>query len=67
MPTWTQSEITALRAAVASGVLSVRYADRTVTYHSLAEMRDLLADMERATARASGSPSFSVVTTHKGL
>lgn len=67
MPTWTQSEITALRAAVASGVLSVRYADRTVTYHSLAEMRDLLADMERAAARAGGSPSFSVVTTSKGL
>ena len=43
---WTQTEYDALKAAIASGVQSVRYADRTVTYHSLDAMRSLLASME---------------------
>jgi len=45
---WTQAEYDALRKAIASGALRVSYADRTVQYHSLAEMRSLLKDMERA-------------------
>jgi hypothetical protein len=50
MATWTTDDIPlrdALKAAIARGVLTVSFADRTITYNSLKEMRDLLADMER--------------------
>jgi hypothetical protein len=45
---WTQQDLDALKAAVASGVLRVRYKgppEREVEYQSLAEMRSLLAEM----------------------
>ena len=45
---WTEADITALSAAIASGVFSVSYTgppSRTVTYHSLTQMRSLLASM----------------------
>lgn len=35
---WTQGQLTALRAAIASGELSVQYEDKRVTYRSLNEM-----------------------------
>ncbi len=51
MPTlWTEADINALKAAIASGALSVEYAGppaRKITYHSLSDMRSLLADMVR--------------------
>ena len=50
MATWTQDDIDTLKAAIRSGVLSVNYSgppSRTVTYQSLREMRDLLAEMIR--------------------
>jgi hypothetical protein len=43
---FTQAQITALEQAIATGATRVRYADRDVTYRSLAEMRDLLAEMK---------------------
>jgi hypothetical protein len=45
---WTEDDLTSLRAAIASGVLSVEYSgppSRRVQYQSLSEMRSLLADM----------------------
>lgn len=63
---WSQSEYNALKAAVASGVLSVKYADRTVTYHSLKDMRDLLAEMERDVNPAA-TRTHRYVTTSKGV
>lgn len=37
---WTQADLDAIKAAMATGALSVRYSDgRSVTYRSLAEMR----------------------------
>ena len=45
---WTVAEYTALKAAIASGVLRVAYQDRTVQYQSLEEMRALLREMEQA-------------------
>jgi hypothetical protein len=48
---WTQQDIDTLKSAVASGVLRVRYKgppEREVEYHSLAEMRSLLAEMVRS-------------------
>jgi hypothetical protein len=39
---WQQSDIDTLKAAIAQGALRVRFADRDVTYRSLAEMRETL-------------------------
>lgn len=70
MSTWTQADVDALKVAVASGVLSVRYDGppaRTITYHSLTEMRALLASMQQDVARAGGGSSYRLATTRKGL
>jgi hypothetical protein len=58
MGIWTQSDIDTLKAAVASGVQTVSYSGppaRTVTYQSLAEMRDLLAEMVADVAGQAGT------------
>lgn len=44
---WTQSDIDALKAAMAQGVKRVRYTSGEVEYQSLADMEKLLARMER--------------------
>ncbi len=67
MATWSQTDIDALKAAVASGVLIVRYADRSVTYQSLEAMRALLAEMRQDVARASGTPTTRYVSVRKGV
>jgi len=44
---FTTSDIDALKAALATGALQVRYADgRQITYRSLAEMRQILQMMQ---------------------
>lgn len=63
---WTVQERDALKAAIASGVLSVRFADRTIQYQSLQEMRALLAEMNGQLAAASGAPSYHLISTRKG-
>ena len=71
MSTWTQSDIDSLKAAVGSGILTVRYDGppaRTITYQSLAEMRALLAAMQRDVATTAGTAtSYRLVSTRKGL
>lgn len=67
MAVWTQAEYDTLKAAVASGVLSVSYAgppQRTLTYQSLAEMRKLLAEM--AASLGLGTP-YRLAATRKGV
>ncbi|UQY89267.1 hypothetical protein LQE85_08735 [Stenotrophomonas rhizophila] len=53
---FTTEQITQLEGAIAAGVLSVRYADRTVTYQSLGEMRKLLKQMRCELGTALGQP-----------
>jgi hypothetical protein len=69
--TWTQADVDSLKAAVASGVLTVRYdgpPGRTITYQSLAEMRSLLASMQQDVARAAGqAASYRLASTRKGV
>lgn len=70
MALWTQSDIDSLKAAVASGVLSVTYSgppQRTVTYHSLSEMRALLTEMVADVNAQAGGSSFSIASTKKGF
>lgn len=46
---WTQQDVDRLRAAVSSGIMTVSYDGpprRSITYHSLDAMRDLLREME---------------------
>ena len=64
MPTWTITERDALARAVASGVLSVQYNDRSITYQSLGDMRALLADMDR---QITAAPSYRLASTSKGV
>lgn len=67
MATWTQQDLDTLKAAVASGVLTVIYAgppQRQVTYQSLDEMRSLLAEMVK---QVTGSTSFRRAQFGKGI
>ena len=52
---WTQTDIDALKAALGTGALKVRYADgREVTYRTLDEMERLLTRMTAAVSPAAG-------------
>ena len=67
MALWSQDDIDTLKAAVASGVLTVSYAgppSRTITYQSLAEMRSLLAEMVADVAESSGTRKRYRVSAH---
>lgn len=64
---WTQADIDKLKAAVASGVLSVEYSGppaRKVTYQSLRDMLALLAQMNRA---VNGETTYRLASVNKGL
>ena len=63
---WTTAERDALQAAIAKGIQTVTYNDRTVTYQSLSDMRDLLAEMNRELA-GTASVSYRLAATSKGL
>lgn len=68
--TWTQAEIDTLRAAIASGVLTVSYDGpprRSITYQSLEAMRALLASMEQSAASAAGRTRYRLAAFRKGL
>jgi hypothetical protein len=72
MPTivWTQLELDTLKAAIASGILTVVYDGpprRSVTYQSLSEMRDLLADMAGSIAATTSGTTYRLASTRKGL
>ncbi len=67
--TWTQTEVDALKAAIASGVLSVEYDGppaRKVQYQSLAQMRELLASIV-ADANASTRVAIRYGTFNSGF
>ena len=49
------AEIDRLRAAIGSGALRVRFADRDVTYRSMDEMRQALAFLEQEKADLGGA------------
>lgn len=64
---WTEAQLAALDAAIARGVLTVRYADREVTYHSAADMLRLRATMAQAIAAAAGTSSTRYAAHSKGV
>ena len=65
---WTQTDVDTLKAAIASGVLTVRYDGppaRQVTYQSLFEMRSLLAEMISNVKDAAGTRTGYRFASHR--
>lgn len=59
---WTQADIDALKSAMKSGALTVRYSDKSVTYRTLAEMTQLLGLMQDEVNAAAGTTQVRRVT-----
>jgi hypothetical protein len=53
---YTESDLTAIRAAIAKGERSVQFADRSVTYRSMDELLQAEARIARALNGASATP-----------
>lgn len=66
---WTQSDVDALKSAIATGVKDVQYSDGSrMTYRSLDEMRSILADMAAEVAGASVKRAKTIrVNASKGF
>jgi len=47
---FTESDLDAVREAIASGELRVDYRDRSVTYRSVAELKEAKSEIEREIA-----------------
>lgn len=52
---WTLDDYEALKKAIAQGALRVQYQDKSVTYYSLSEMRQILLMMEKELGIKAGS------------
>ena len=65
---YTQQQAEALREAMTSGVLTVEYDGKRVTYRSVGEIREALAEVDAALAREEGRRVRQIrVTTSKGF
>lgn len=68
---WTQADVDALKASIATGILTVMYEGppkRLITYQSLHSMRELLAEMIGQVNDAAGTrQSFRLAGTRKGV
>jgi hypothetical protein len=65
---YTEAQAQALREALASGVLTVEYDGKRVTYRSVAEIKEALAQVETALARDAGKRVRQIrVVTNKGF
>lgn len=56
---WTTADVSRLKAAIASGQLSVRYGDRQITYQSVDAMLTALDRMQAEVSANSGQPRRS--------
>ena len=63
---WNQAQLEALEAALMSGVTSVSYEGKSVTYRSIAEMLQLRGAMRRALGLDRGS-SLLVAAHDRGV
>jgi hypothetical protein len=65
---WTQSQFDAIEAAIASGELTVRFGDRTVTYRSVDELLQARAVIKESIDAGTGKVTdrFSFAQTSKG-
>jgi hypothetical protein len=58
---WTQTQLDALEAAIARGVRTVTYGDKSVTYSSLIEMMALRSTIVAELAAAGGADTSRTV------
>jgi hypothetical protein len=65
---WTQQQLDAIEAAIASGELTVRFGDRTVTYRSMDELLQARALIKQAVDEQAGTATdrFTFGQTSKG-
>lgn len=63
---YTSEQYAALQAAIADGALTVRLADKTVTYRSLDEMVRILGMMEKALGLSSNPSGRKFAQFGKG-
>jgi hypothetical protein len=65
---WTQQQLEAIEVAIASGELTVRFGDRTVTYRSMDELLQARAVIKESLAAEAGTATdrFSFAQTSKG-
>lgn len=63
---YTQAQIDALKAAMASGVLTVRHGDTSTTFRSISEMQKVLAQMEADVAGTTSRPRRTVSSFGNG-
>ena len=64
---YTQTQIDALKTAMASGVLTVRHGETTTTFRSLAEMQKQLSLMEAEVGTATRTRVRYLYQSDKGL
>lgn len=66
---WTQSDIDALKAAIADGrgARTIQFGDQSVTFNSPSEMRELLRMMEADVVAASSTPRTRYAGFSKGV
>ena len=55
MATYTDQQLQALKDALASGTLRVRFADREITYRSVEELKAAIATVDRELSAAAGT------------
>ena len=66
--TYTEDQVRALREALTSGVLTVSYDGKSVTYRSVDEIKTALAEIESARARDAGRQVRQIrIVTSKGF
>lgn len=63
---WTQTDIDTLKSAIASGILHVAYADRTITYKTTDEQLKALALMEQE-VNSGTRQGYRLASTSKGV
>jgi len=64
---FTQAQLDALEEAIAEGVLTVKYIDKTITYRSLKEMLALREIMRKDLGVTISQPSRTKMEFNKGL
>lgn len=69
MATYTDQQLQALKDALASGTLRVRFSDREITYRSVDELKAAISTVEIELAKNAGSlPNRQIrVYTEKGF
>jgi uncharacterized small protein (DUF1192 family) len=51
-----QAQLAAVKSSMRSGQLIVKYQDRSITYRSVEELRNIIADLEAEIGRVGGTP-----------